>query len=94
MNEIAFLIKEFCDTEENCEFFDNYTGIFNIIEPCIALAVCDDINNIGNILIRLCDFLHKAGIDNVMSMSEGVLLNTFKSGIILYFPNIAGNLQS
>lgn len=94
MGEIAMLIRDFCAKEEDCKFFDNYTGTFNLIEPCIALAVCGDIDSIGSILIKLCDFLHDAGIDNVMSMTGVVLLNTFKEGNILYFPKIAGNLQS
>ncbi len=86
MNDVSNLIKAFCEASDGVRFYPDYSGRFMYGRTCVGISVED---NYVLMLIKLCDFLHCNGIDNVDALiSSDLRVDNMGKGMIIYFPQL------
>lgn len=81
----SLIIKEYCDNNEDCKYFEGYVGRGMFSCKCIGI---DCKGNVLQQLVRLCDFLYENGISNVEEILGTVCVDSLGMGSFLYFPEL------
>lgn len=85
MERITSLIKEFCESNEECRYHQGYSGRGMFGRQCIGIVVEGDV---FKQIVRLCDFLHENGIDSAEDALGTICIDSFGMGKIIYFLNL------
>lgn len=80
------LIREFCEQEEGCTVYEDYSGRGMLGRTCIGIVVDKNISHIS-VLIRLTQFFDEHGFDDADLQLEGTAIDELGLDTIIYFPN-------
>lgn len=88
MSDMVSLIKGFCESREDCKYHEGYSGRGMFGKQCTGIC-CE--GSVFKQIVRLCDFLHENGVDNVEETLGAVCVDSMGMGNIIYFPEISSS---
>lgn len=80
------LIKNFCSSHEECEFYDNYSGKFMFGRTCPAIVVKAG-SSFMDVLINLTAYLTEVGYDDTDFNLDATSVDELGLDKVIYFPN-------
>lgn len=88
---LADLIKEFCNNNENYEYYQGYSGRFMFGRKCPAIVVKQGYSYM-QMIMELTRFLDDNDFDDVNFELENPAIDDLGLDTIVYFPNCKGNM--
>lgn len=81
----SLIIKEFCESNEECRYHQGYSGRFMFGRQCVGIVVEGDV---FKQIVRLCDFLHENGVESVEEVLGRIQMDSMGLDKIVYFPDL------
>jgi hypothetical protein len=85
--KFADLIREFCESRDEYDVFENYSGRFMFEKLCIGIIVKREYSHM-TMMYELTQFLDEKGYEDEELNMEGVAVDSLGLSTIVYFPNI------
>lgn len=83
---LADLIKEFCNNNENYEYYQGYSGRGMFCRKCPAIVVKQG-SSYMNMIMEFTQFLDSKNFDDSNLECEGIATDDLGLDTIVYFPN-------